>query len=691
MANEVEFLSPLPDKALLFRRMHAREVLGRLPEYSVELLRPSNLKPIEPKELLGLRATVQIEVEEGVFRYVNGVVTQFEQGGATGRFDVYRVELRPWLFHLTLGADCRIFQDRTALQIIEEVFGEYAPAPVEKKLSGEFRKRPYTVQYRESDFNFVSRLMEEEGVYHYFRHEKSQHTMVLCNSPSGHSPLAAGKLYWAARQTDNLLRDNLVTHWSRATTLRSAKFTHLDYAADAPTADLKGEATRSPPYPKPNDLEVFDYPGGYEDLAMDLTTAVKQQEATRLAKLRVDAFESGHIVAAGVTPYRLMAAGGTFTFVDHANAGGYLVTQADYSMEYSGYEANPDTVGNSFTCRFEAVPKEINYQPPAVAVKPLVNGPQTATVVGPSGDEIHTDKHGRVRLHFHWDRVGTRNEKSACWARVSHASAGKNFGSISLPRIGEEVVVEFLEGNPDRPLVTGRVYNGDNLAPWELPKRAAVSGFITRSTKGGAQANANELRADDTKGSEYIWMTAEKDYYQEVKNDSSTFVNHNLYSTVAKMAQYVVNETLWVKVGKESRFDNEGDSFSRIAGDHTGAVEGAFGLKVTGAMALKAENTLAVSTGADTDLAVGAALKVTATAAIGIKGLGIVIDGGTQVTLKAGGSFITLGPDGVSIQGAMVKINSGGSAGAAQAATRAAPPAPKKPDAIPEKSDPIRK
>ena len=389
-----------------------------------------------------------------------------------GRYDLYHVELRPWLWHLTLGADCRIFQNKSALEIITSVFAEYKSATaVEDKVSPKPAKRPFTVQYRESDYNFVSRLMEEEGIYYYFKHANAQHTLVLCNSPSGHSNVEGTVLHWSAKKTDRLKANNIITQWTRTHSLRSLKYSHTDFAAEAPATSLLASAKRTANYGEPNDLEVYDYPGGHDDMAMGTNTGGKQPEGERTAKLRVNAFESGHSVAAGITAFRPLAVGHTFKFENppvEADKLDYLVTSSIFEMEVGGDEADKDKetlTTTNYTCRFDAVPKAVAFQPRRVAQAPLVHGPQTATVVGPSGDEIHTDKYGRVKVKFHWDRDDKKNETSSCFVRVSQPWASKQFGMMALPRIGDEVVVEFLEGNPDRPLITGRVYNGTTCRP----------------------------------------------------------------------------------------------------------------------------------------------------------------------------------------------------------------------------------
>ena len=693
MTNEAVFLSPLEDNALLFRRLHAREELGRMPEYRVELLRPSKSTPIDAVKLLGKSVNVRLQISKTKFRFINGVVIRFERGGVAGRFDVYHLEMRPWLWHLTLGADCRIFQDKSVTDILDSLFSDYGSSSlVDKRLTGTFRKRAFTVQYRESDFAFVSRLMEEEGIYYHFKHEKDKHTLVLCNSPNGHGAIEGASLYWAAKQTGNQLREDVVTQWSRAHNLGSLKFTSTGFAAEAPTADLQGTASRSTSYPKPNDLEVFDYPGGHDDVAMvEDSSADKRAEGKRRAELRVAGFESNHVVATGLSPYRHIAAGVTFALVDHPDAGGYLVTRADYEMEYGGYEANADSAIVGFHCRFTAVPKELKFQPQRCTAIPTIHGPQTATVTGPAGVEIHTDKHGRVKLQFRWDREGKKDEKSSCWVRVSHPWAGKQFGMIAVPRVGDEVVVEFLEGNPDRPLITGRVYNGDNLSPYELPAQATVSGIKTQSSKGGGLTTANELRFDDKKDSEYVWFQAEKDFHQLVKHDAFVSVQNDAWTDVTKNAAHKVGENLTLDIGKVATLAVVEDTHVKLGADFNLAVTGALNLKVTDAVAVQGVAAVALTAGQGLDISAGQALNMSATSTLHIKGMGIVIDGGTQLCIKAGGAFILLGPEGVTIQGVMTKINSGGGAGSATTAAKASPAAPKAPGEAVANADPLAK
>lgn len=693
MTIEAEFVSSLAEDALLFRRMEGYDALGRLYEVRLELLRHVDKTPlIKADEVLGTHVGVKIRNPDDSWRYVNGVCTRFERGGMVGRFHIYRLQLRPWLWELTLTTDCRIFQNKTAVQIIDDIFAEYAAASkVEKKLTGTPVTRPYTVQYNESDFNFVTRLMEQEGIYYYFKHEQGKHTLVLCNGSTGHSPAATPTLQWSPSASSNALREDIVTHWHRSHSLRSLKYSHTDYAAEAPTTSLMASATRSAPYPSPSNpkkYEVHRYPGGHDDGAM--VAGDKVSPGTSGAEVEVARFESGHSIAEGITPEHTLVVGSTFTLEgEHEDAGDYLVTGTVFEMEFAGYEANADKLSTSYTCRFEAVPKAIRFMPEADAQPVRMRGPQTALVVGASADEIHTDEYGRVRIQFPWDRVGQKNEQSSAWVRVAQPWASKGFGAVFLPRVGDEVLVDFESGDPDHPIVVGSLYNGDNKHPWALPAQATVSGIKTRSSKQGSATTANELRFDDKKDSEYIWFQAEKDFHQLVKNDALVTVKRDRKTTVGRDEMLKITGKLDASVGGVAKLGFAADTHLAIDGDLNAEVGGATNLKSAGAIAIKGDGTLQVASGGAGDLSIGGALNITASGAVHIKGMGVVIDGGSQLCIKAGGAFILLGPEGVTIQGTLTKVNSGGSGGNANSAAQANPAAPEPPDDPTADTDPL--
>ncbi|MDQ2734449.1 MAG: type VI secretion system tip protein VgrG [Pseudomonadota bacterium] len=684
---EAWFNCTLGEDALLFRRMLCREELGRLPAYSVDLSRSQRLDPIVATDLLGTQATIKLQRSNQEFRYINGWIESVELGGAVGRYDVYHVVLRSWLWHLTLGADCRIFQNKNALEVIQAVFADYSSAQVDvSKLSGTPRKRPYCVQYRESDFNFVSRLMEEEGIWYYFVHVEGRHTLVLANSASGHVALPEGTLAWS-EQREGTVHEDVVTKWRQSQQLRSMKFTHDDYDHEAPTTELEKTDQRTVSYPTPGDLEVYDWPGTFA-YPGDANNAT--QGATD-AKLRVRRYETGHLVATASTPCRSVAAGMTFHFSDHPRyAGDYLITGVSYEADFGEEEASTGNQPAGFTATMRLVPQTAPFATEARTPKPIVRGPQTATVVGPSGNEIHVDRLGRVKVHFRWDRVGPRNEGSTCFVRVATPWASKSYGMISHPRIGDEVVVSFLEGNPDRPLITGSVYNGDNLPPYALPAQATVSGIRSRSSSGGSASNFNELRFDDKTGSEYVWLRAEKNFHRLVKNDATDQVTQNQQVEIGKNYTSSIGEAYDLAIGKTAQLDIGSDTSVHVGGDMNLAANGGASLNVGAALDLSVGAAAALTSGAAMEVQAGASISITAATSAHIKAsTGVVIDGGVSLTIKAGGSFIVIDPSGVSIVGPMVKNNSGGSGGSAKSAAKANPTAPTSPAKVVRKNDPI--
>jgi type VI secretion system secreted protein VgrG len=700
---EAVFLSSEPEDDLFFRRMQGREELGRLPEYRIELLRPQSKGPLKPDDFLGTLVGVKLtnsDEDKPYQRHFNFWVVAMEQGGVADRFDIYRMELRPWLWHLTLSADSRIFQDKDVKEILKAVFGDYTTAQFDdSELTATYRKRNYCVQYRETDFAFVSRLMEEEGIYYYFKHEKGRHTMVLCDAPSAHKPLPKSTLTWGAAKAHDQKADDLILKWRRVHAIKPLSFVHDDFDFGAPTTAMKEQSVRSVTHAKPQSatpLEIYDYPGHYVDPGLPddqlgAANGKSKTEAGRQAKLRVNAFESGAEVCTAITPYRGVACGYTFTFADHPDKPtntDYLITAASYELDFNAYETNTGATSDGFNARIQVVPKKVAFQPQPTYAQPIVHGPQTATVVGAAGEEITTDKYGRVKVQFRWDRVGTKNEKSSCWVRVSFPWAGKQFGMLALPRVGDEVVVEFLEGNPDRPLITGRVYNADNLPPYTLPAQATVSGIKTQSSKGGALSNANELRFDDKKGSEYVWFQAEKDMHSWVKNDSFASVLNNHWGDVTKNWSLKIGGTADLAITDVAKVKIDKDTNVKLGADLNMAVGAAMGLDVTGAIAVKGAKTIQVKAATKFELN-AMTVNQTAKAAMHHKAMEIVLDAGMKLSLKAGGSFITLGPEGVTIQGALVKINSGGAGLSGNEAAQAAPPAPQEPAEPTKNKDPL--
>lgn len=688
--NEARFLGPVAGEELLFRRLQWREELGRLPELRLELLRSSQKAPLAAARLLGQPAAVGLRQDDDTERFLHGLITHVERGGYVGRFDVYRVHLRPWLWQLTLGADCRIFQDRTVLEILDEVFAAYPGAgPVEKRLrNARFARRPCTVQYNESDFNFIARLLEDEGLYFFFRHERERHVLVLCDSPSSHRP-APVPLRWNEAQGVATLREDVVLQWTRAQSLQPLSATATDFAAELPSADLRRDATRNAVGRTAGRIERHVYPGGHDDLAMAGDVGAKRTAAAARLRRQVDRFDSQAVVAQGTTPYRSLSVGQTFDFTGHDDAGRWLVTGAIADMEFAGYEANTDARSTSYVCRFAAVPATVAYQPPPAAWLPRIQGPQTAIVTGPAGEEIHVDRHGRVKVQFHWDRLGRRDERSSCWVRVSHPWAGKGFGMVALPRVGDEVIVEFLDGWPDRPVITGRVYNGAQPAPYALPAHATVSGVRTRSSQGGASGSGNELRFEDARGAEHLWMKAERDLHHWVGRDQVDTVKRDARADIGRHAQVRVGGDLSVAVEKASRLRLDQDVHATLGADLRIGVAGAVDASVSGGLTLKAAGPVSIDADGPVDVSLGQGARVTATGQVSVQAMALTLEAQASISLRVGLSFITIGLEGISIMGPQIKLFSGVPPLPALPAVPGVPATPTAPDAMPEHVDPL--
>jgi type VI secretion system secreted protein VgrG len=424
------------------------------------------------------------------------------------------VEVVPWLWFLTLSQDCRIFQHKNVLDIVAEVFGEYPTSDYEVRCIESYAAREYCVQYRESDFDFVSRLLEEEGIYYFFEHSKVGHKLVLVDDQGLIKPCPVQSSFRVTRTEHAFLDEDVVTDLRREHVVNTERVTLRDYNFLQPSNNLQASNGSRP------ELEVYDYPGLYDSLSGG------ERHANLLLQERTADYE----VVRGSGTCRTLAPGHTLTLKDYylkPSNQEYMVVALSHGGSGGGYRSHGTQP--SFHAEFVWIPSKIPYRPPRITPRPIVRGSQTAVVVGPSGEEIYTDGdgHGRVKVHFHWDRLGKKDQNSSCWLRVSHPWAGKSWGAVALPRIGHEVIVDFLEGNPDRPIVTGRVYNADMPHPYGLPDNKTQSGVKSRSSLKGSPANFNEIRMEDKKGEEHLYIHAEKDKQVVVEHDRTESVGHD--------------------------------------------------------------------------------------------------------------------------------------------------------------------
>jgi type VI secretion system secreted protein VgrG len=544
MPQPITLTSPLPPADLRFESMNVSSGLSVLGEARLGLI--SEKPDLKPEDLLGKSVTVTVELRGDSKRYFHGHVTRFGIGAHRGRYFGYQATVRPWLWFLTRTSDCRIFQEESVPDIVKKVFEDHGIASFEFKLFRSYRKWTYCVQYRESDYNFVARLLEHEGIYWYFEHTDSSHKLILVDSQSAHDAASGCEILpyvengaSAAPDTDH------VSAWSFAREVKTGKVATTSYDFERPSASLATDQNKQRSY-ELSDYELFDFQGDY----------TQSGDGTQWMENRLDELQARFELLRGATNAQGLCTGRLFKLARHPREdqnAEYLVTAESVHAHQATGESGAGAHG--FSCDFSAIPSAQQYRPQRRTPKPFVQGPQTAVVVGPSGDEIHTDKYGRVKVQFHWDRYGKKNEKSSCWIRVSHPWAGKNFGVMHIPRIGQEVVVDFLEGDPDQPLITGRVYNAEQMPPWDLPANATQSGILTRSSKGGAYGNANALRFEDKKGSEQVWLHAEKNQDIEVENDETHWVGHDRTKTVDHDETTTVKHDRTETVGNNETID----------------------------------------------------------------------------------------------------------------------------------------
>jgi type VI secretion system secreted protein VgrG len=627
--------------------------MSRLSEYQLDLLGPVKDKDINLDDILGKNVTVKLALPDDSTRYFNGYVTRFSAGGRSyGRFRRYSAVVRPWLWFLTRTTDCRIFQDMTVPDIIKEVFGDEPTADFSFELTCAYRKWTYCVQYRETDFNFVSRLMEEEGISYYIRHTDGHNTVVLTDSTAKHTA-APGyeKLPFIA--PERLVRPELehISSWEFSREIQPGVYVHDDYDLERPSVELKTRRALPRSY-APSEYEIYDYPGHY----------LQKADGEQYAAVRIEELGSQFETAQAVTNAKGVSVGSLFTLEDCPREDQnreHLVLSASHDLEFSEYEAMPEGAGTSYRCSFVAMSSEQQFRPRRATPKPFVQGPQTAMVVGPAGDEIYTDKFGRVKVQFHWDRYGEEDENSSCWIRVSHPLAGKGWGSVSIPRIGQEVIVDFLEGDPDQPIITGRVYNAESLPPFGFPAGAVLSGVKSQTHKG---AGYNELSMDDTAGKEKVTINGQYDMNTTVGNNQTNAVGVDQSNKVGSNQKEEIGANRALSITANDTVSIGGNRETSITGTHTVSVGGAEDVSVKGARKASVGGKEDVTIGGASTLQVGGSRSETVKTSHSITNLTMTITTATQFVAAAGSQFTATSPKVNVLAGSKLLANSGGKA-----------------------------
>ncbi len=535
----------LPMDGLLFWKLKGTEALSHSFTLEAELL--STDARVDRHALLGQPVTFTLPTQSLLNpRYLNGKITRVavrsEELNGT-RYAVYALTVEPDLWPMKRDRNLRIFQGQTVPQIVQTLLKEYG-VNVESRLSGSYRVWEYCVQYQESSFDFISRLMELEGIYYGFRHEAERHVMVLWDAADQHHAFPGYEtIAYHVTPSGGSVTEEGISQWSLAESVTPGMYSTDDYDFRKPNAWML-QARQNPASPVPGAVDVYDWPGHFVDHSHGEFYTRIRQEVWQVEHHSV----SGSGTATGIAP------GFTFSVINaphFSDNGEYLVTSATYDFAENSY-ASGDGEGSTHNIAFTVLPSSVTYRASPETRWPKTHGPQTAKVVGPKGESIWTDRYGRVKVKFHWDRLAKGDDTSSCWVRVSSAWAGQGFGGVQIPRVNDEVVVDFINGDPDRPLIIGRVYNEASMPPWALPAAATQMGFLSRSKDGNADT-ANALRFEDKAGEEHLWIQAQKNMDTHVKNDASHSVanNHSHYAGGSELYRVETNRVHGVKGGEE--------------------------------------------------------------------------------------------------------------------------------------------
>jgi type VI secretion system secreted protein VgrG len=635
--------TPLGKDKLQVNTFQAEERISSLFHYSLEMVSKDN--SLDFTKIVGKAITVSITLDDGTKEYFNGIVGRFIQAGKNQRFTTYRADVHPWLWLLTMNSDCRIFQNKTTPDIIKAVFSDLGFTDFTDSLKATYAPREYCVQYMESNFHFVSRLMEEEGIFYFFEHTSSSHKMILADDASVFKDIQYEPKI-KMRPTDFTWEDDTVIYnCSFEQQVTVGEYQADDYNFETPETDLLSKSTS-----KDKSRSVYEYPGRY----------LKKGDGDAITKRSLLAFEVPGKVLRGASSCRTFRAGTKFTLSGHTRVdvnGAYYIKSVSFRTDQSVHYANS----------FECAPVSVPFRPPRSAPKARIHGSQTATVVGASGEEIFTDKYGRIKVKFHWDQSPAKDETASCWIRVAQGWAGKSWGAMFIPRIGQEVIVSFLEGDPDRPIVTGCVYNATQTVPYALPAEMTKSTIKSNSSKGGG--GYNEFRFEDKKGSEEIFMQAEKDLNIKVLNDRTETITQNRTTTISKGNETFTvdkgNRTVKVNTGNETH-EVKGTRALTVTGNEThtnkanydGKVSGNFTLKVDGNISIEASGTVSIKAGTSFTNKAGTSFENTAGTSMTNKaGTTMENNAGVSLTNKGAASQTVDGGGMLTLKGGMVKIN----------------------------------
>jgi type VI secretion system secreted protein VgrG len=662
----VRMKGPLPEDRMFLKCAQVEEGLSQLTRTTVEFLSPD--RALDLAQVVGKPISVSVQKEDDTWRDFHGTCVEARYIGLYQGYGHYVAEVRPWLWFLTRKRNNRIFQNLTAPEIIMKVLSDVGfSADTTNSLSETRTKREYCVQYGETDFDFIQRLMEEEGIYFFFKHDQSKEKLVLADGVGAHSAVPGhATIDFHFREPEYRRRADHMFEWTGGEQVASGKVSLDDYDFKNPSAALGATRAIAKGSHEHNKYEVYDYPGalfykGPEQPDDGFATSI----GDHFARVKMEALAIAHKRCRGVCNVRTIGAGQTFKLQKHPRAGDnveYLVVSATHNLQIeTDYEddeslrpllggrldfgdANKDT----YRCSLEVVPKSEQYRAPQTTRRAQIPGLQTAVVVGPAGEEIYTDKYGRIRIQFHWDREGKKNETSTCWSRIMQPWTGKNWGMIGIPRIGQEVVVQFEQGNPDRPIIMGMLYNAQTMPPYLLPDNQTMSGIKTDKSKGGG--GFHEFVMEDKAGAEYVRLQSERDYKEIIKNNAEITIGLE-HKDKGDLTQTIHrNKTETLKTGDHTFKVEAGNQTIEIKKDKSEKIEGKSDLTITGNL------TETISQGNHTEtVSLGNySLKTSAGK--------ITVEAMQSIELKVMGSSIKIDPVGVTIKGPIIKIEGTGMA-----------------------------
>lgn len=704
----IELKSSLSRNDIRLRSVTGQEQMSRLFNYTLEIVCVDNEISEDDliNKLVGQSVTVRLDLADGSSeRYFNGYISRIRSDYSEDLGVTYRAEMVPKLWFATKTSDCRIFQDQTPFDVVKVILDDNGVSFDDSHVSNKGPTREYIVQYRETDFNFISRILEQYGIGYYFTHEDGSHKVVFFDNVGGYFDNPESDVsYFLSRQEGRIHTDH-ITDWERQFSFVSGKYVQTDFNFEDALSDLKTNQETIVKQKQAKNYEIFDFPGEYK------VTSDGNSET----KIRMEEEELAFDQVAASSTCRTFGVGGKFTIGEHPSASeqgkNYVILSIQHSMvdmSATGTQGGAE-YSNSFTC----MPSSIVFRPPRITPKPIVSGLQSAWVVGPQGEEIYTDEYGRIKVHFHWDRLGKSDGTDTIWIRTSHSIAGKKWGFFTIPRIGQEVMIDFLEGDPDRPVCVSSVYNSDQMPHYELPANMTKTYFKTCSTKGGE--GFNELCFEDLKDNERFFMHAQKDMDVRVLNVSRERIimhRHQIIGNeedqdgnqlelvygykdqeIKRSHQLLVGGHQLIKVGGDEhdggvqdiwiktkqRFQvGEGGKHQTIGGDYFNDVTGGYSMSVGGNSIQTVSGDISTKSTGDmktkcanshlkADMALhakgGMTVAIEGGQAVHIKGgMSLVLEAGMSACLKVGGNFINVTSGGIFIQGTLVGINSGGAA-----------------------------